>query len=115
MLGWTRHAETVKFAAGGNDDMAAYVIMDIEVTDPTSYRGFLEQAAATVAAHGGKYLVRAGATTVLQGNWQPHRLVVVEFDSAEQARQWRNSPDATHAREMLNRSSNTNMIIAEGD
>ena len=100
---------------GGNNDMAAYVIMDIEVTDPATYRGFLEAASAAVAAHGGKYLVRAGATTVLQGNWQPHRLVVVEFDSAEQARQWRNSPDGTHAREMLNRSSNTNMIIVEGE
>ena len=94
--------------------MATYVIMDVEVTDPATYRSLLERAAAAVVARGGKYLVRAGVMEVVQGDWKPHRLVVVEFDSAEQA-EWRNSQDAIEVREMLNKSSNANILIAEGE
>jgi len=96
--------------------MATYVILDVEVTDPAAYRDLMARAATAVAAHGGKYLVRAGATRVVQqSGWKPHRLVVVEFDNAEQAERWNSSPDAVEIRKMLNKSSNASIVIAEGE
>ena len=56
---------------------------------------FRERVGATVEAHGGRYLVRGGATEVADGDWTPDRLVVIEFDSVEQARAWVNSPEYT--------------------
>ena len=94
--------------------MAGYVIVDAEVTDQAVFSDYLERVPAVVASHGGKYLVRGGATEVVQGDWAPNRIVVVEFDNVEQARGWQNSPDYAELRAMLNRSSNTNVIIAEG-
>ena len=94
--------------------MAAYMIIDVEVTDDATYEGLAERAAATVQAHGGRHLVRAGSVTVLQGDWKPRRLVVVEFDSAETARRWRSSSDAIELREKLNRVSNANILMVEG-
>ena len=95
--------------------MAAYIIIDVEVTDEATYDGLAERAAAAVEAHGGKYLVRAGSAKALQGDWKPSRLVVVEFESAERVEQWRNSSDALQLRELLNRVSNANIIMVEGE
>jgi uncharacterized protein (DUF1330 family) len=63
--------------------VTAYVIADIEVTDPAAYEGYKSAVGATIAAFGGRYLSRAGHTEVLEGGWQPRRLVILEF------RRWR--------------------------
>ena len=68
--------------------MAAYIIVEIEVTDPVGYEEYKQQAGATVEKYGGKYLVRGGATEVLEGDWQPKRIVVLEFATMERAREW---------------------------
>ena len=94
--------------------MAAYAIIESEVTDRVVFDDFLGQVPAFVQAHGGKYLVRAGATEVVQGDWIPRRLAVVEFDSLEKARAWQYSPDYAELRAMLNRSSRTNVVLVEG-
>lgn len=72
--------------------MAAYVIINVQVTDESAYRSALEQVPAIVEAHGGKYLVRGGTAEIIRGDWTPHRLVVLEFDSVEQARRWQTAP-----------------------
>ena len=95
--------------------MATYIIIDVDVTDEATYDGLAERAAAAVEAHGGRYLVRAAAAKALQGSWEPGRLVVVEFESAEQVERWRNSSDALQLRELLNRVSNANIIMVEGE
>lgn len=94
--------------------MAAYVLIDSEITDPPVYNRFLEAARPVVEAHGGRYLVRGGATHVVQGNWTPRRPVVIEFDSVEQAKAWQDAPDYADLKRMLNRSSNTDVVIVEG-
>ena len=66
--------------------MSAYVICDIEVTDSAGYQEYAQQAPPTIARHGGRYLVRGGAVDVLEGEWTPNRLVVLEFDSVEAVR-----------------------------
>ena len=73
--------------------MAAYVIGEIEVTDPVAYEEYRKQVPAVIAKHGGKYLVRGGAVEPLEGGWTPKRLVVLEFPSLEKAQAWYRSSD----------------------
>lgn len=94
--------------------MAAYVIVDIEVTDPIEYEEYKRLAAPTVAAHGGRYVVRGGAAEVLEGDWLPHRLVVLEFESVERARQWWASPEYAAARVVRQRTARTTMVVVAG-
>jgi uncharacterized protein (DUF1330 family) len=61
--------------------MPAYVLVDIEVTDPAAYETYRKIAYPVIAEFDGKYLVRGGATEVREGDWKTNRLVVVEFES----------------------------------
>ncbi len=94
--------------------MPAYVIVEIEVTDPVAYEDYRRQAAATVASHGGKYLVRGGAAEALEGEPQPQRLVVLEFESVERARAWWNSEEYQEPQKLRQRCAKTRMILVEG-
>ena len=73
--------------------MPAYVIVDINVTDPAGYEEYKRLAAPTVTAYGGKYIARGGRTETLEGSWIPNRLVILEFESIDRARQWLHSPE----------------------
>ena len=94
--------------------MAGYVLIDSEVTDQALFAEFAERVPATVDAYGGKYLVRGGATEVMEGDWTPHFVVVVEFENVEQARKWLSSPEYTVVKEIRLRAANANVIIVEG-
>ena len=71
--------------------MPAYVLVDVDVTDPDRYDRYRPLAAASVEQHGGRYLVRGGASEVLEGDRRPNRLVVLEFPDADAARAWYHS------------------------
>lgn len=94
--------------------MAALMIVDIEVLDPVLYEEYKRLASAAIAAYGGRYLVRGGRSEVLDGDWTPRRLVVLEFDSLEQAKAWRSSPEYAEAKKVRDRCARANMIVVEG-
>lgn len=94
--------------------MAAYVIVDIEVTDPVGYERYKQLAAPAVAAYGGKYLARGGRTETLEGDWAPTRLVVLEFEDVARAKQWLESPEYREARHLRHQTAMTNMVVIEG-
>jgi uncharacterized protein (DUF1330 family) len=94
--------------------MSAYVIVEIDVTDPVGYEEYKKQAGATVAQHGGKYIVRGGKTEVLEGDWKPKRIVVLEFESMQRAKEWLNCEEYREPRKMRHRTAKTNMILVEG-
>jgi uncharacterized protein (DUF1330 family) len=94
--------------------MTAYVIVDIEVTDPVGYEEYKRLAAPTVAAYGGRYIVRGGAAETLEGDWIPRRLVVLEFESVADARRWWDSPEYTAARAVRRRTARTSMVVVAG-
>ncbi len=94
--------------------MAAYVIVDIDITDPAGYEEYKKMAAPAVAACGGKYIVRGGAVDVLEGDWSPHRFVVLEFDSVAQAKEWWASSAYREAKALRQKTAITNMIVVEG-
>ena len=90
------------------------MIIDIEVTDPVRYQDYVHLASASIAAHGGRYLVRGGASEVLDGEWIPRRLVVLEFDSSAQAKAWRASAEYAQAKVIRDSCARMNMVVVEG-
>ena len=73
--------------------MAAYVIADITVHDPETYEEYRRQVPAVIEKYGGRYLVRGGAFEVFKGDWQPSRLIILEFPDMDALRQWYGSDD----------------------
>lgn len=94
--------------------MAAYVITDIDITDPVGYEEYRKLAAPTMGAYGGKFVVRGGRVEELEGEWSPKRLIVVEFESFEQAKRWYASQEYRVAKSVRERTAITNMILVEG-
>jgi uncharacterized protein (DUF1330 family) len=94
--------------------MPAYIIVDIDIVDPVGYEQYKNLAGATVESYGGKYIVRGGKSEVLEGNWSPKRVVILQFDSIERAKAWLNSEEYREPRKMRHRTARTNMIVVEG-
>jgi len=94
--------------------MTAYVIVDINVTDPVRYEEYKKLSAATVELHGGKFIARGGKTEVLEGDWAPSRLVILQFDSVEQAKNWLNSTEYNEPRKLRHETATSNMVVIEG-
>jgi uncharacterized protein (DUF1330 family) len=94
--------------------MPAYVIADIEITDPAGYEEYRRRVPAIVAQYGGRYLVRGGASETLEGDWHPRRLVVLEFPSMAQARAWYDSEEYREPCAIRQRCSQGHAILVEG-
>ena len=94
--------------------MPAYVIVDLEVTDPAVFAEYRQQVPATIEKYGGKFLVRGGQFEQLEGSWQPTRLVLLEFPSMEQAKRWYDSEEYREPKALRLKASKANLIIVEG-
>jgi uncharacterized protein (DUF1330 family) len=94
--------------------MAAYVIAEVTVTDPQGFEDYRQMVPATVAQFGGKFVVRGGAIEKLEGNWEPKRLVIIEFESAERAKQWWASEEYREAKALRQRTAQTNLLVIQG-
>ncbi len=94
--------------------MAAYIIFDVDVTDPAERDDYAKLAVESLAPFQSKTLIHEGKVEVLEGDWEPETLVMLEFESMEQAQQWYKSPAYTKAKEILHRAASTNVILVEG-
>ena len=94
--------------------MPAYVIVEIGVTDPVGYEEYKKLASETVFKFGGKYIVRGGATEVLEGDWEPKRIVILQFESMQRAKEWLNCAEYREPRKMRHRTAKTRMILVDG-
>jgi uncharacterized protein (DUF1330 family) len=95
--------------------MAAYLIVDVtRIHDPQTYERYKKQVSPDMIAAGGRYLARGGAIDVLEGDWQPHRLIVVRFESAAEGRRWWASESYAPLRAMRQASTHCNMLIVDG-
>jgi uncharacterized protein (DUF1330 family) len=94
--------------------MAAYVIGEIEVTDPAVYDDYRKQVLATVEKYGGRFAVRGGKVEALEGGWTPKRMVVLEFPSLEQATKWYRSPEYAPLIKLRQKGSRGRLIAVEG-
>lgn len=94
--------------------MAAYVIANIEVTDPEAYEEYKALAGKAVVQHGGRFVARGGRTAKLEGPWEPKRLVILEFESFERAKQWYESKEYAPAIEIRHRAAVSELVLVEG-
>ncbi|MBX7126295.1 MAG: DUF1330 domain-containing protein [Cyclobacteriaceae bacterium] len=94
--------------------MPAYVIADVTIHNPQLYEEYRKLTPGSIAPFGGKFIVRGGATETMEGNWNPGRVVILEFESVEKAKAWWNSEIYAPAKAIRQQASYTNMLIVEG-
>ena len=94
--------------------MAAYVVAELEVTDPTGFEEYRKAVPATIAAYGGRYVVRGGALESLEGGWVPKRMVVLEFPSLAQAKAWYTSEEYRPLLAMRLKTTKSKVVLVEG-
>ena len=94
--------------------MPAYVIVETDIHDPEQYEQYKAAAPGAVAAGGGHFLVRGGELSVLEGDWTPKRLVVLEFEDLEAAKRWYDSPSYQEAIRLREGAADLRMVAVEG-
>ena len=94
--------------------MAAYVIAEVEVTDPEAFEQYRREVPATLTPFGGRFIVRGGAVETLEGDWQPKRLVVLEFPGRAAAQAWWSSQAYAAPKALRQRSARTQLLVVDG-
>ena len=94
--------------------MPAYVVAEVEVTDPAEFEAYRKGVPAAVAAYGGRYLARGGAVEPLEGGWAPKRMVILEFPSMVQAKAWYASAEYRDLKALRQRTATTRAVLLEG-
>jgi uncharacterized protein (DUF1330 family) len=103
---WQRREDKIK--------MAAYIIVDVDVKNAKAYESYKHSAAASIAQYGGRYLVRGGTHEVLEGEWHPTRLVVLEFPSVDAAKRWYTSPEYADVKPIRLEHAVSDMVLVDG-
>ena len=94
--------------------MPAYVIIETDIHDPEQYERYKAASPAAVAGGGGRFLARGGELAVLEGDWDPARIVVLEFPDLETVKRWYDSPDYQEAKRLREGAASLRMIAVEG-
>jgi len=94
--------------------MPAYLVADVEVIDRDLYDEYRKGVPATVAAFGGRFLVRGGATQTLEGDWSPKRAVVLEFPDVAALRRWYDSPEYAPLLALRKRAARSSLVVMDG-
>ena len=94
--------------------MAAYVIADVKVKDPVTYEEYKKMVMPTLEAYGGTFVVRGGRAETLEGDWAPNRLVILEFESVERAKEWWGSDEYEGPKRLRQSASSGSLIVVEG-
>ncbi len=94
--------------------MAAYVIVDITVEDPETYEVYKASVGPSLEKYGARFVARGGHAENLEGDWRPGRIVILEFDSLERAREWWASEEYREPKAMRQSASTGKMIVVEG-
>lgn len=96
--------------------MTAHLVADITITDPEDYQEYTRQVEATINRFGGRYIVRGPTSQpkVIEGDWQPTRITILEFPSMEQAKAWYDSPEYAAIRGIRQRASDSRLILVQG-
>lgn len=94
--------------------MAGYVIAMVDIKDPVRYEDYRRQVLETITAHGGRFLARGGRTDLLEGEWSPKRVVIVEFPSLDHAKAWWASAEYAGPKALRQATSVGTLIAIEG-
>lgn len=94
--------------------MPAYLIVETDIHEPEQYGRYQEAASGAVEAGGGRFIARGGELTVLEGDWHPSRLVLLEFEDLEAAQRFYVSPAYEEAKRLRQGAANLNMVAVQG-
>ena len=94
--------------------MPAYVIAHIDVKDAERYKDYIRMSPISIQKFGGRFIARGGSVEVFEGDWQPGRLVILEFPDAEAARQWHRSEEYAPAKALRQATSTGDLVMLEG-
>ncbi len=94
--------------------MSAYIIVQVEVTDPEAYKTYAAQVPPILEKYGGEFLVRGGDMEILEGDWAYPRCVVLKFPDMERAKAWYASAEYEAPKALRQSASKGNMIVVEG-
>ncbi len=94
--------------------MAAYIIVDVSITDPVEYEAYKKLTPATLIPFDGKFIVRGGKAETLEGEWEPGRIVVLEFPSVEKAKAWWASDVYEGPKAIRHRAAHSKMLVVQG-
>lgn len=98
----------------GGSTMAEYIVAGLEITDPAQFQKYSEQVVATVRQYGGTYVIRGGQPEKLEGTWNPKRISILEFPSAEGAKAWYRSPEYSAIINFRQRGATTDLVLVQG-
>jgi uncharacterized protein (DUF1330 family) len=94
--------------------MAGYIIAEVDVQDPQGFDEYRERVPATLVPYGGRFVIRGGKSEVLEGDWHPKRIVVLEFPDFNRAREWWASQEYDEPKKMRQRTAMTNLLLVDG-
>jgi uncharacterized protein (DUF1330 family) len=94
--------------------MPAYIIVETDIPDAEQYERYKEASPGAVTAGGGRFLVRGGELAVLEGDWHPRRLVMLEFEDLDAAKRFYASREYQEAKRLREGAANLNMVAMAG-
>jgi uncharacterized protein (DUF1330 family) len=94
--------------------MPAYIVVEIDVHNPTEYEDYKKLTPGSLVNFKGKFIVRGGNTETLEGDWNPKRFVMIEFPTLELAKAWWTSEEYAPAKALRQRTASSKMIVVEG-
>ncbi|WP_312163234.1 DUF1330 domain-containing protein [Phenylobacterium sp.] len=95
--------------------MTAYLVLDFSIKNLRGFMPYVEAIPAFIAKHGGRYIVRGVEAEVMEGDWAPERMVVLEFPTSDHARAFLNDPDAQDLFALRKRTTLSKLVLVEGD
>lgn len=100
------HARQMKMVPG-------YIVAEVDVTDPATFKQYSDKVPGTIAQYGGHYVIRNGKNTSIEGD-APKRFVVIQFESVEKAKAWEDSPEYNAIKPIRHKSAKSRVFIIEG-
>ena len=94
--------------------MPAYVVIETDVHDPEQYERYKAASPAAVASGGGRFVARGGELAVLEGDWEPSRVVILEFPDLDAVKRWYDSAEYVEARRLREGAANLRMVAVQG-
>lgn len=95
--------------------MSAYLVLDLKVNDLREFLPYVEAIPAFIAKHGGRYASKGADPLVMEGDWSPQRLVILEFPSRDHARSFLADPDAQELFARRHRSTTSRLVLVDGE
>ncbi len=93
--------------------MSVYLVIESRVRDAASYNQYIQLVAPMVTQFGGRYLVRGGKVVPLGPEWNPERMIIIEFPGEENIRHWLASPAYRKIAPLREQGADTRAIILE--